>query len=123
MAGIVGYGAYVPNLRLRVEDIWEAWTDPIETTPLIKKKRGLTEKAVGRWDEDAITMAIYAAKSSLAMAGISGGDLSAIYWFKFLPRLPARIPFLKECIIPIFVRAGPQSGSQRERPTPEGNFL
>lgn len=80
MAGIVGYGAYIPNFRLKVEEIWEVWTDPIETPPLIKKKKGLTEKAVGRWDEDAITMAIYAAKSSLAMAGLNGQDLDAVYF-------------------------------------------
>jgi hydroxymethylglutaryl-CoA synthase len=80
MAGIVGYGAYIPNFRLRVEEIWDVWTDPIETAPVVKKKRGLTEKAVGRWDEDAITMAISAAKSSLAMAAISGGDLNALYF-------------------------------------------
>jgi hydroxymethylglutaryl-CoA synthase len=80
MVGITGYGAYIPNCRLKVEEIWEVWADPIETAPLIKKKRGLTEKAIGRWDEDAVTMGIYAAKSSLAMAGITGGDLNAVYF-------------------------------------------
>ena len=80
MAGIVGYGAYIPNFRLKVEDIWEVWMDPVDTPPLIKRKRGLTEKAVGRWDEDSVTMAIYAAKSSLSMAGISGEDLNAVYF-------------------------------------------
>jgi hydroxymethylglutaryl-CoA synthase len=80
MAGIVGYGVYIPNFRLKVEDIWEVWMDPVDTPSLIKRKRRLTEKAVGRWDEDSVTMAIEAAKSSLSMAGISGEDLNAVYF-------------------------------------------
>jgi len=80
MTGIVGYGAYIPKFRLKVEDIWDVWVDPIETAAIVKKKRDLTEKAVGRWDEDSVTMAIFAAKSSLAMAEVPGEDLNAIYF-------------------------------------------
>jgi 3-hydroxy-3-methylglutaryl CoA synthase len=80
MAGITGYGAYIPRLRLGVEDIWDAWVNPTDTAAIIKKRRGLTEKAVTRWDEDSVTMAIYAAKSSLEVAGISAKELNAIYF-------------------------------------------
>lgn len=80
MAGIIGYGAYIPSFRLKVEDIWEVWIDPIDTAAIIKERRGLREKAVTRWDEDSVTMAIHAAKSSLRMGGIGGRDLNALYF-------------------------------------------
>jgi 3-hydroxy-3-methylglutaryl CoA synthase len=79
MIGIIGYGAYIPNFRLKVEDIWEVWTDPVDTPAVINAMRGLKEKAVCRWDEDIITMGIYASKAGLEIAGISGPELNAIY--------------------------------------------
>lgn len=80
MTGIIGYGAYIPRFRLRVEDIWDVWVNPTDTATIIQKRRGLIEKAVTRWDEDSVTMAIYAAKSSLEIAGISAEDINAIYF-------------------------------------------
>lgn len=80
MAGIVGYGGYIPRYRLKVEDIWDEWLSPIDTPVVIKERRGLAEKAVTRWDEDSITMAVAAAKSSLEIAGISADELNAIYF-------------------------------------------
>lgn len=80
MTGIVGYGVYIPRLRLRVEDIWNLWVNPTDTDVIIKKRRGLSEKAVTRWDEDSVTMAIYAAKSSLEIAGITPQELKAVYF-------------------------------------------
>jgi hydroxymethylglutaryl-CoA synthase len=79
MTGIIGYGVYIPRLRLRVEDIWNIWVNPTDTDTIIKKRRGLSEKAVTRWDEDSVTMAIYAAKSSLEIAGIDPKELNAVY--------------------------------------------
>lgn len=79
MIGIIGYGAYIPNFRLKVEDIWEVWADPVDTPAVIKAMRGLKEKAVCRWDEDIITMAIYAAKAGLEMTAISAPELNALY--------------------------------------------
>ena len=80
MVGIVGYGVYIPRLRLRVEDIWNMWPNPTDTDTIIKKRRGLSEKAVTRWDEDSITMAIYAAKSSMEIACIGPKELNALYF-------------------------------------------
>jgi 3-hydroxy-3-methylglutaryl CoA synthase len=80
MVGITGYGSYIPRFRLKVEEIWSVWVDPTDTAAIIQKRRGLTEKAVLRWDEDAITMAIDAAKSSLEMAGIQSRELQALYF-------------------------------------------
>ncbi len=80
MAGIIGYGAYIPTARLKVDDIWQEWNDWVDTPAVIKGRRGLSEKAVCRWDEDPITMAIAAAKTSLEVAGISSSALNAIYF-------------------------------------------
>lgn len=80
MIGIVGYGAYIPRFRLKVEDIWDMWPDPVNKVSVIKKRGGLTEKAVTRWDEDSITMGIYAAKSSIETAGISAQELNAVFF-------------------------------------------
>ncbi len=80
MAGIIAYGAYIPRFRLKVQEIWDTWMNHIDPPLVVKERRGLTEKAFGRWDEDAVTMAIVAAKASLEMAGISGDDLNAIYF-------------------------------------------
>ncbi|MFC2008102.1 hydroxymethylglutaryl-CoA synthase [Chloroflexota bacterium] len=80
MAGIIGYGAYIPRFRLRVEDIWDVWVNPVDTPTVIKERKGLTEKAVARWDEDSITMAIAAAKASLECADISADHLNAIFF-------------------------------------------
>ena len=46
---------------------------------VIKVSRGLTEKAVARWDEDPITMAGDASKTALQMADLPASDIGAIY--------------------------------------------
>ena len=99
MTGITGYGAYIPNYRLKVEDIWEVWGDPVDTAEMIRQRRGLTEKAVGRWDEDSVTMAIYAAKSGMAMAGLSGEDLHALYFGS------CTNPYTSKAAVPIIAEA------------------
>jgi len=60
--GITGFGAYVPRLRLPRAVIAEAhhWMSPNA------KARG--HKAFCSWDEDALTMAVEAARSALAQA-------------------------------------------------------
>lgn len=80
MAGVVGYGGYIPRFRLKVEDIWEVWVNPVDMPSVVKERKGLIEKSVTRWDEDSITMAVAAAKSSLENAGISANELNAIYF-------------------------------------------
>jgi hydroxymethylglutaryl-CoA synthase len=80
MAGIAGYGAYVPRFRLRVDDIWDVWMNQIDTPAVIKEMRGLEEKAVTRWDEDAVTMAVAAAKAGLENARISADEVEAMFF-------------------------------------------
>lgn len=62
MVGIVGFGAYVPQLRLQRSAIAQAhaWFAP----GLQALARG--ERAMACWDEDAITMAVEAARDCFA---------------------------------------------------------
>ena len=62
MVGIVSWGAYIPRLRIRTEDIARAWGDDprrIVTTYYV------LEKALPNYDEDPVTMAIEAAQRAL----------------------------------------------------------
>jgi 3-hydroxy-3-methylglutaryl CoA synthase/uncharacterized OB-fold protein len=61
MLGILGYGAYIPRLRLSRKAIVQAnaWYAP----QFAAKAQGT--RAVANWDEDAITMAVAAARDCL----------------------------------------------------------
>ncbi len=76
MAGIVGYGAYVPKFRIKTETIAKVWG---EDPDRIANGLGIKEKAVAAMDEDAATMAVEAARIALARAQISPEDLGAVY--------------------------------------------
>ena len=71
--GIVGYGAYVPRYRLPAAEVARIWTEGHGGTPI-------TEKAVAGLDEDAVTIAIEAARNALARAGgIDRSQLRAVW--------------------------------------------
>ena len=69
MSGIVGYGTWIPFLRLNVKSIWEAWGNKswgqIQAT-------GLTEKAVLQPNEDTVTLAVGSAKRAMEHAAKMG---------------------------------------------------
>ena len=73
MAGISAHGAYVPRLRLARSAIAAAhqWSDPSF------KGKGKGERAIANWDEDAITMAVEAARDCLAHGAAPGPEASA----------------------------------------------
>lgn len=76
MVGIVGYGAYIPRARIKLEEIAAVWgADPVAY------KRGLQlfEKSVPAPDQDTITMSVEAARHALARAGIGGSQIGAVY--------------------------------------------
>jgi hydroxymethylglutaryl-CoA synthase len=76
MAGIVGYGAYVPCYRIKAETIAEQWGgDP----QAVKKGLLLEEKTVPGTDEDTITISVQAARYALERAGIDPADIGAVY--------------------------------------------
>ena len=62
MVGIVSYGTYIPRYRIKLSDIANAWKK--ESYDVIESL-GLTEKAVPAADEDAVTIALEAARAAL----------------------------------------------------------
>jgi hydroxymethylglutaryl-CoA synthase len=76
MAGIVGYGAYVPHYRIKVEEIAKVWG---ADAPAYRKGLGLQEKSVPAPDQDTGTMAVEASRHALARAGIDPKLIGAVY--------------------------------------------
>jgi len=76
MTGIVGYGAYVPRNRIRVDEIARQWGRDPET---IRKGLLLEEKSVPGLDEDTITISVAAGRSAVARAGIDPSRIGAVY--------------------------------------------
>jgi len=76
MEGIVGYGAYIPRQRIKLEEIAAVWGADAEAY-----KRGLMlyEKSVPAPDQDTITMSVEAARWALARAGIDPKRIGAVY--------------------------------------------
>lgn len=76
MIGIVSYGAYVPQYRLKLDDIASAWKkDPMEIIPSL----GVKEKAVPALDEDAVTLALEAAMKSLTAFPARPTDIGVLF--------------------------------------------
>ena len=76
MEGIVGYGAYLPRNRIKVEEIAKVWG---ADAPSYKKGLLLEEKSVPSPDQDTITMAVEASKSALKRAQINPAEIGAVY--------------------------------------------
>lgn len=76
MAGIVGYGAYIPTYRIKTSEIARVWGEEPER---IEGGLGIKEKAVGKVDEDAATIAVEAARNAMKRARINPAELGAVY--------------------------------------------
>ena len=76
MAGIVGYGSYVPRYRIMVEEIARVWG---KDGKKISQGLGVQEKAVACFDEDACTMAVEAAREAVKVANIDAQKIGALY--------------------------------------------
>lgn len=76
MPGIIGYGAYIPRYRIKVEEIAKVWGADAES---YKKGLMLREKSVPAPDQDVITMSVEAAKRAIVRAGISPKEIGAVY--------------------------------------------
>jgi hydroxymethylglutaryl-CoA synthase len=76
MAGIVGYGAYIPRNRIRTETLAEQWGKDPET---IKGGLLLQEKSVPGLDEDTITISVAAGRAALDRAAIDPRRVGALY--------------------------------------------
>lgn len=69
--GILGYGFYVPKYRIRADEYFKNWG--YFAAP------GVSEKAVGRFDEDVLTMAVNAAQNAVKNSEISSDQLNGVY--------------------------------------------
>jgi len=76
MAGIIGYGAYIPRNRIKVEEIAKVWG---ADAPSYKKGLMLEEKSVPSPDQDTITMSVEASKYALKRAKIDPREIGAVY--------------------------------------------
>jgi hydroxymethylglutaryl-CoA synthase len=76
MAGIVGYGAYIPRNRITIEEIAKQWGKDPES---IKNGLMLEEKSVPAYDQDTITISVEASRDAVARAGISPQEIGAVY--------------------------------------------
>jgi len=76
MTGIVGYGAYIPRNRIKVEEIAKVWG---ADAPSYKRGLMLEEKSVPSPDQDTISMSVEASKRALKRAGIDPREIGAVY--------------------------------------------
>ncbi|MEE8604404.1 MAG: hydroxymethylglutaryl-CoA synthase [Candidatus Aminicenantaceae bacterium] len=76
MQGIVGYGAYIPRNRIKVEEIAKVWG---ADAPSYKRGLMLEEKSVPSPDQDTITMSVEASKNALKRAKIDPAEIGAVY--------------------------------------------
>jgi hydroxymethylglutaryl-CoA synthase len=76
MEGIVGYGAYIPRNRIKVEEIAKVWG---ADAPSYKRGLMLEEKSVPSPDQDTITMSVGAAKNALKRCLINPKEIGAVY--------------------------------------------
>lgn len=76
MAGIVGYGVYIPSYRIKVEEIARVWGDDPDAI-----SRGLVvqEKSVPAPDEDTATISVEAARYAIARSMIDPQKIGAVY--------------------------------------------
>ena len=77
MAGIIGYGAFIPFNRIRVEEIHRVWrnTDLHRVKDVLK----INERAVLQPNEDTITLAVAAAKQAIEQARIDRAKIDALF--------------------------------------------
>jgi hydroxymethylglutaryl-CoA synthase len=84
MAGIIGYGVYIPRYRIKQSDIAVPWGGS-----------AMGEKAVCGWDEDIITMAAEASSNAIRHAGVGPAQIGVIYLGT------ASSPYIEQYVAPI----------------------
>ncbi len=72
--GIVSYGVYIPRYRIRVDEIARVWGDDD-----VSENLNVFEKSVPDLDEDAITIAVEAARNALTRGDVDPARIGAIY--------------------------------------------
>jgi hydroxymethylglutaryl-CoA synthase len=75
--GIVGYGAFIPRRRIKLEEIAKVWG---ADAPSYRRGLQLYEKSVPGADEDTITMSVEAARNALARSGgVDPAEIGCVY--------------------------------------------
>jgi hydroxymethylglutaryl-CoA synthase len=76
LTGIVGYGAYVPQYRIKAHEIAKVWGDDGDR---MSKGLILHEKTVPAIDEDVVTISVEAARIAVEHAQINPEEIGSIY--------------------------------------------
>ena len=74
--GIISYGANIPRLRIKAEDIASVWGKDGNS---ISAGLGIKEKSVPSIDQDTATISVEAARVALKRCNINPQDIGAIY--------------------------------------------
>jgi len=75
--GIVGYGAYVPRLRIKIEEIARIWGHDAAS---YREGLGIEEKSVPSLDEDTATIAVEAARNAMKRAReVKSNEVGALF--------------------------------------------
>jgi len=75
-SGVVGWGAYVPRYRVRMEEIARIWG----WEPSVPRGLGVVEKAIAGPDEDSLTMGYEAALNAIRRAGVDPSEIKAVFF-------------------------------------------
>ncbi|BEP16758.1 hydroxymethylglutaryl-CoA synthase [Pyrofollis japonicus] len=75
-SGVVGWGAYVPRYRIKMEEIARVWG----WEPSVPKGLGVVEKAIAGPDEDSLTMGYEAALNAIRRAGVDPAEIKAVFF-------------------------------------------
>lgn len=76
MVGIITYGAYIPQYRIKAEEIARVWGANASD---ITGGLGVFEKSVPDYDENTATFAVEAARFALARREINPEEIGAVY--------------------------------------------
>lgn len=76
IAGIIGYGASVPRMRIRVAEIAKVWDKEADR---ISDGLNVKQKAVAAFDEDSCTLAVEASRVAVETAKIDPQKIGALY--------------------------------------------
>jgi hydroxymethylglutaryl-CoA synthase len=74
-SGIVSYGVYIPKYRIKVNEIARVWGAGSDIPQSLK----VFEKSVPGTDEDAVTIAVEAARNAIKRSGVDAKRIGAIY--------------------------------------------
>ncbi|NUN11169.1 hydroxymethylglutaryl-CoA synthase [Candidatus Micrarchaeota archaeon] len=76
MAGIIGYGVFIPRFRIKVEEIARVWG---KDAARVSSGLGIKEKAVAAFDEDSATIAVEASRNAIESSGVNPDDIGAVF--------------------------------------------